>query len=89
MIGFIVWLVVGAVVGWLASLIMKTDGQQGTILNIVVGIVGAALGGFIFRVFGGSGANINDNGLSVYTFIVSLVGAVVLLGLVKLVRRAV
>jgi uncharacterized membrane protein YeaQ/YmgE (transglycosylase-associated protein family) len=89
MIGFIVWLVVGALVGWIASLIMKTDGQQGTILNIVVGIVGAALGGFIFRLFGASGANINDNGLSVYTFLVSLVGAVVLIGLVKLIRRAV
>jgi len=89
MIGFIVWLAVGALVGWIASLIMKTDGQQGTILNIVVGIVGAALGGFLFRLFGGSGANINDNGLSVYTFLVSLVGAVVLVGLVKLIRRAV
>ena len=89
MIGFIVWLVVGALVGWIASLIMKTDGQQGTILNIVVGIVGAALGGFIFRLVGANGANINDNGLSVYTFLVSLVGAVVLIGLVKLVRRAV
>ena len=88
MIGFIVWLVVGALVGWIASLLMKTDAQQGTILNIVVGIVGAALGGFLFRLFGASGANIND-GLSVYTFLVSLVGAVVLLGVVRLIQRAV
>ena len=89
MIGFVLWLLIGALVGWVASLIMKTDGQQGTLLNIVVGIVGAGLGGFLFRTFGANGANINDNGLSVYSFIVSVIGAVVLLAIVKLIRRAV
>ena len=47
MINFIVWLIVGGVVGWLASLIMRTDAQQGIFLNIIVGIVGAALGGWL------------------------------------------
>jgi uncharacterized membrane protein YeaQ/YmgE (transglycosylase-associated protein family) len=80
--GIIVWLIVGGIVGWLASLIMRTDAQQGIILNIVVGIVGAVIGGLIL----GRG-NINNSGLTVTTFLVSLVGAVVLLAIVNLVRR--
>ena len=80
--GLIVWLIVGGVVGWLASLIMRTDGQQGIILNIVVGIVGAFVGGLIF----GKG-EINNAPLNLTTFLVSLVGAVVLLAIVNLVRR--
>ena len=79
--GIIVWLIVGGVVGWLASLIMRTDAQQGIILNIVVGIVGAVVAGLIL----GKG-NIND-GLSVSTFLWSLLGAVILLAIVNLVRR--
>lgn len=82
MIGFIVWLVIGGVVGWLASLIMRTDAQQGILLNIIVGIVGAFIGGLIF-----SGGNINNSPLTVTTFLVSLVGAVILLAIVNLVRR--
>ena len=81
LIGIIVWLVIGGVVGWLASLVMRTDGQQGILLNIVVGIVGAFISGLIF-----SGGSINQ-GLSVYSFIVSLVGAIILLAIVNLVRR--
>ncbi len=84
---FIIWLVIGGVVGWLASIIMRTDAQQGIILNVVVGIVGAFIGGFLGSALGISGANINDSGLSVTSFLVSLVGAVVLLGIVNLVRR--
>jgi uncharacterized membrane protein YeaQ/YmgE (transglycosylase-associated protein family) len=82
MIGIIVWLIVGGIVGWLASLIMRTDGQQGILLNIVVGIVGAFIGGMIF-----SRGNINDAPLTVTTFLVSLVGAVILLAIVNLFRR--
>ena len=78
----IVWLIVGGVVGWLASLIMRTDAQQGIILNIVVGIVGAVIAGLIL----GRG-NINESGLSVSTFLWSLLGAVILLAVVNLVRR--
>jgi uncharacterized membrane protein YeaQ/YmgE (transglycosylase-associated protein family) len=81
MIGFIVWLIVGGIVGWLASLVMRTDAQQGILLNIVVGIVGAFLAGLIF-----SGGSINQ-GITVYSFLTSLVGAIVLLGIVNLFRR--
>jgi uncharacterized membrane protein YeaQ/YmgE (transglycosylase-associated protein family) len=80
--GLIVWLIIGGIVGWLASMIMRTDAQQGVLLNIVVGIVGAVIGGLIL----GRG-NINNAGLSVSTFLVSLLGAVVLLAIVNLVRR--
>jgi uncharacterized membrane protein YeaQ/YmgE (transglycosylase-associated protein family) len=80
--GLIVWLVIGGVVGWLASLIMRTDAQQGILMNIVVGIVGAFIGGLIF-----TRGTINEAPLDVNSFLVSLVGAVVLLGIVNLVRR--
>lgn len=80
--GIIMWLIVGGVVGWLASLIMRTDGQQGIILNVVVGIIGAAIGGLIL----GRG-EINNAPLTVTTFLVSLAGAVVLLAIINLVRR--
>ena len=80
--GLIIWLVIGGVVGWLASLIMRTDAQQGLVLNIVVGIVGAFIGGLIF-----TGGTINQAPLSLEAIVVSLVGAVVLLGLVNVVRR--
>ncbi len=82
----IIWLVIGGVVGWLASLIMRTDGQQGILLNIVVGIVGAFLGGFLLSPIFGTGT-INNSGLSVGTFVVSLGGAVILLAIVNLFRR--
>jgi uncharacterized membrane protein YeaQ/YmgE (transglycosylase-associated protein family) len=81
--GIIIWLVIGGVVGWLASLVMGRDAQQGILLNIVVGIVGAFIGGLIF-----SGGTINtDSPLDVSSFIVSLVGAIILLAIVNLVRR--
>lgn len=81
----IIWLIIGGVVGWLASMIMRTDAQQGIILNVVVGIVGAMLGGFLISPMVGVGS-IND-GLSIGSFLVSLVGAVILLAIVNLVRR--
>jgi uncharacterized membrane protein YeaQ/YmgE (transglycosylase-associated protein family) len=82
----IIWLIVGGVVGWLASIIMRTDGQQGVLLNIVVGIVGAFLGGLLISPLIGAGT-INNSGLSVATFLVSLGGAVILLAIVNLFRR--
>jgi uncharacterized membrane protein YeaQ/YmgE (transglycosylase-associated protein family) len=78
--GIIIWLIVGGVVGWLASLVMRTDAQQGIILNIVVGIIGALIAGFIGKV------NINQ-GFSIEGFLYSLLGAVILLAIVNLVRR--
>jgi len=81
MIGIIVWLIVGGIVGWLASIVMRTDAQQGVLINIVVGIVGAFLGGLIF-----SGGSINQD-INVTSFIVSLVGAIILLAILNLFRR--
>jgi uncharacterized membrane protein YeaQ/YmgE (transglycosylase-associated protein family) len=82
----IVWLVVGGVIGWLASLLMRTDGQQGIILNVVVGIVGAVLGGwFISPLVGVS--TINQGNLSLPSLVVSFVGAAILLGIVNLFSR--
>jgi len=78
----IIWLIVGGVIGWLASIIMRTDAQQGIFLNIIVGIVGAFLGGLIF-----TGGSINNAPLNLYSFLISLVGAVVLLAIVNLFRR--
>jgi uncharacterized membrane protein YeaQ/YmgE (transglycosylase-associated protein family) len=78
----IIWLIVGGVIGWLASIIMRTDAQQGIFLNIVVGIVGAFLGGLIIN-----GGSINNAGLDIKSFLVSLLGAVILLAIVNLVRR--
>ncbi|MCW3835003.1 GlsB/YeaQ/YmgE family stress response membrane protein [Sphingomonas canadensis] len=78
----IVWLVVGGVVGWLASLVMRTDAQQGILLNIVVGIIGAFIGGWLF-----GRADISDGVISVPSFLISLLGAIILLAVVNLVRR--
>ncbi len=78
--GIIIWLIVGGIVGWLASIIMRRDGQQGIIMNIVVGIVGAMIAGFL------GGGSINE-GISVATFLWSLLGAVILLAIVNLFTR--
>jgi uncharacterized membrane protein YeaQ/YmgE (transglycosylase-associated protein family) len=83
--GILVWLIVGGVVGWLASVIMRTDGQQGILLNVIVGIVGALLAGFIISPMVGVGT-INE-GVTLATFLVSLLGAVILLAIVNLFRR--
>jgi uncharacterized membrane protein YeaQ/YmgE (transglycosylase-associated protein family) len=83
---FIIWLVVGGVIGWLASLIMKTDAQQGLFLNIVVGIIGALLGGWLISPLVGIGT-INQNQFSIGALFVSLVGAVILLAIVNMFRR--
>jgi uncharacterized membrane protein YeaQ/YmgE (transglycosylase-associated protein family) len=80
LMAIIIWLVVGGICGWLASLIMRTDAQQGIILNIVVGIVGAVISGLIF------GVNMNA-GITVESFLYALIGAIILLAIVNLVRR--
>ena len=79
---FILWLVIGGVIGWLASIVMRTDGQQGLFLNIIVGIVGAGLAGFF-----GAGTINNSNMLAPMPLLYSFIGAVVLLAIVNLVRR--
>lgn len=84
--GIIILLVVGGIIGWVASLIMRTDGQQGIILNVVVGIVGAVLAGFIVTPLIG-GAPITSGEIGIQSILVSLLGAVVLLAIINLVRR--
>ena len=86
MINFIVWLILGGVIGWLASLIMRTNAQQGIFLNIIVGIVGAMLAGFLVAPLLGT-TTINQDNFSLAGLLVSLVGAVILLAIVNLVRR--
>lgn len=81
--GFIIWLIVGGLIGWVASLIMRTDAQQGIILNIVVGIVGAVIAGLLL----GGGSINNSDPLDLTNILYSLLGAIVLLAVVNLVRR--
>ena len=83
--GIIVWLIMGGLVGWIASLIMGTSAQQGIFLNVVVGIVGAMIGGFLLGPLLGAGS-INE-GITIMSFIVSLIGAVILLAIVNFFQR--
>ena len=79
--GIILWLLFGALIGWLASLIMKTDAKQGALLNIVVGIVGAMIGGFLFN------RKVPASFFDIGSILTALVGAVVLLGIYNLATR--
>jgi uncharacterized membrane protein YeaQ/YmgE (transglycosylase-associated protein family) len=82
----IIWLVVGGVLGWVASVVMRTDNQQGIILNVIVGIVGAMLGGWMLSPLFGTGT-INQSDFSIPALLVSLLGAVILLAIVNGFRR--
>lgn len=83
---FVIWIVVGGILGWLASMVMKTDAEQGMILNVVVGIVGAFLGGWLISpLFGGGTINTDD--FSLTSLLVSFLGALILLAIVNLLRR--
>ena len=81
--GWILWLIIGALAGWIASLIMKTNAEQGLLLDIIVGIIGAFIGGYVVRFFG-----VNPNANIVISLITAIVGAVILLAIVKAVRRS-
>jgi uncharacterized membrane protein YeaQ/YmgE (transglycosylase-associated protein family) len=82
----LIWLLAGAFVGWLASMVMRTDAQQGAFLNIVVGVIGAFLGGYLLAPIFGTGT-INSGDFSLAGLLVSVLGAVILLGIVNLFRR--
>lgn len=82
--GIIIWIVFGALVGWIASLIMGTDRNQGALLNIVVGIVGAVVGGWLMSVVGETGVT----GFNLYSFAVAIIGAVVFIAMIKFFRHA-
>jgi len=85
-VNFIVWLIVGGLIGWVASMIMRTNAQQGILLNVVVGIVGAFVAGFLLTPLLGIGT-INQSNFSIPAMVVSLVGAIILLAIVNLFRR--
>jgi uncharacterized membrane protein YeaQ/YmgE (transglycosylase-associated protein family) len=85
--GIILWLVIGGVVGWLASIVMRRDGSQGIILNIVVGIVGALIGGWLLGPLQGA-PSINSGEISIASLLVSFLGAVILLAIVNLITRS-
>ncbi len=80
--GLILWIIFGALAGWIASLIMHTDAEQGAAANIIVGIVGALIGGGVARLLGGSGIT----GFNLTSLVLSILGAVVLLFFVRLFR---
>ena len=84
--GFILWLIIGGAVGWLASLIMKRDASQGITLNVVVGIIGAMLGGWLVGPVVGA-PSINSGQISIPSLLVSLLGALLLLAIVNLITR--
>ncbi len=78
-----VYIIFGGIVGWVASLVMKTDGEQGILLNVIVGIIGASLGSYLVSFFGYGGVS----GFNLWSFLVALIGAVVLIAIVKSIRR--
>ena len=83
---FIIWIIVGGLIGWIASIIMKTDGQQGLFLNVVVGLIGALIGGWLISPLVGA-ATINGGAFNFGSLLVSLIGAILLLAIVNMIRR--
>lgn len=83
---FIIWIVVGGIIGWIASKVMNTDAQQGVVLNVIVGIVGAFLGGMLISPLVGV-PTINQDAFNIGAMLVSLVGAIILLAIVNFFRR--
>jgi uncharacterized membrane protein YeaQ/YmgE (transglycosylase-associated protein family) len=86
MVNLLVWLAVGGAIGWIASIVMNTNSQQGIVLNVVVGVVGALVAGWMISPLVGQGT-INQGNFSLPSLLVSLVGAVILLAVVNLFRR--
>lgn len=80
--GYIAWIVLGGIAGWLGSMVMGTDSSQGVMLNVIVGIIGAFVGGWLFTKFGLAGVT----GFNFYSLGVAVVGSVVLLWVVQLIR---
>lgn len=86
LVGILIWIIVGAIAGWLASIVMGTNARQGLLTDIIVGIVGGLLGGFLLQAIGFEGADVG--GLNIVSIIVAFIGAVILLGIMRFVRRA-
>ena len=79
----IAWLIVGALAGWIASMIMKTDASMGALANIVVGVIGAFIGGWVVSLFG---VNVMEGSLHIESILTAILGAVILLAIIKMVR---
>ena len=79
---FILWLIIGALAGWIASMIMKTNAQQGLLIDIIVGIIGAFIGGYVVSFFG-----VDPDANLIISFVTAVIGAVILLAIIKAVRR--
>lgn len=84
MMSIIIWIIVGALAGWIASMIMKTDAQMGALANIVVGIIGAFIGGWVVGLFG---VNVAEGELNIPSILTAILGAVILLAILKMFRR--
>lgn len=80
--GIILWIIFGAIAGWLASMFMGTDGNQGTMTDIVMGIIGSIVGGFLMNLLGKSGVT----GFNLYSMLVAVIGAVVVIYIARRVR---
>lgn len=81
--GLISWIVIGGLAGWIASKFMGTDKSQGVFINIVVGVIGAFIGGFVMNLIGGQGVT----GFNLWSFIVSLIGSIIFLWILKMIRK--
>jgi uncharacterized membrane protein YeaQ/YmgE (transglycosylase-associated protein family) len=83
---FFLWIAVGALIGWLASIVLRSDAHQGLFVNVVVGLIGALIGGWLIAPLVGADT-IHDGAFNVPSFVVSLIGAIVLVTVVRLLRR--
>lgn len=83
--GIISWIIVGAIAGWLASIVMKTNAQQGLIMDIIVGVVGGLVGGFVLSLLGVGG---DLTGINIGSILTAFIGAVILLGILRFIRRS-
>ena len=77
--GILAWIILGALAGWIGSIIMRTNAEQGVFANIIVGIIGAVIGGFVFGLLGGSSVS----GLNLYSLLVAVVGAIILIAICR------
>ena len=82
-LSFLGWIIIGGLAGWVASKFMGTDAEQGVLANVIVGVIGAFLGGFVMNIVGGQGIT----GFNIWSFLVALLGAVILLWIIRLLRR--
>jgi uncharacterized membrane protein YeaQ/YmgE (transglycosylase-associated protein family) len=81
--GIVLWIIFGGLAGWMASVIMKNNSNQGTIKDIIMGIIGAVVGGFLMGLVGQSGVN----GFNLYSFIVAIIGAIVVIYIGRIIKR--